>query len=415
MLEGLEELQIAGQHVSFDVVSVQTLTDEDNYSENIPPFIFPETLEQWVSLDDTDHFDMPWEFLRGFFESCGYELYVCPPRNREDRNTCVPSAAEPLRLNKFGTIGDSIYIPEYDGASNRQWAAEHREGRHVIIRVYENNCEDTLDPEVEIMDYLIGQYDQIMGAKDMAIPLTPIDRITYCNWLFLVFPLWQNVLASTPTNELRCPLPDQSDILRFCKEVCKGFAFLHEHHIAHLCITPWIFQMNVRSGTFLVNNWYKSTHLLYDLPVRFAITGFQEASQFDEDNQLAEAVPKGRTRPQMPPEVWRHDRQPYDPYTSDVYQLGILLTSFFREMTDDIPEMGLIFEKMTRFEYQHRISMNEAAVMFEDIIQIYVFRPLRLEATFNIQPMDVFERPEEEDVEDTEKMSDSGSDSEGAI
>ncbi|KAI0074959.1 hypothetical protein K474DRAFT_1676758 [Panus rudis PR-1116 ss-1] len=180
--------------------------------------------------------------------------------------------------------------------------------------------------------------------------------------------------------------------------------------------------MNVLSGTFLVRNWYKGTRFLHNLPVRFGITAFWKATQFDKDDHNPKVF-SGRTELHMPPEARHcdHWHQPYDPFTSDVYQLGIVFISYFAEMTIDIPEMGLVFEQMTRLEPHKRISMREAAILFDDIIQMHVFRPLQLGAMFDLQTMGVLVRPEEEDrddmeeVPDSERDSDSDSESEGEI
>ncbi|KAI0074960.1 hypothetical protein K474DRAFT_1699397 [Panus rudis PR-1116 ss-1] len=74
------------------------------------------------------------------------------------------NAAQPLRLNQFGTIGESTYIPEQFINGNKHWPAQHREGRHVLIRVYEKDSREALD-HVKLMDYLAEHTDQITSGK----------------------------------------------------------------------------------------------------------------------------------------------------------------------------------------------------------------------------------------------------------
>ncbi|KAI0074297.1 hypothetical protein K474DRAFT_1709967 [Panus rudis PR-1116 ss-1] len=406
---------------SFDIMSSPTNEDyESSVDDSEFKLAFPEGIDQWVEWHSTDCFDMPWEYLRDFFASHGYELYVCPPRSRHSRDLCVPEAAGPMPITNFGTIGSFVYVPEYRATEIGIWAARSREGRHVLVNathtraeVERKSCDSETDSkdELKIMDYL----SQVEMEEDAAIPLTSIDRIRYGDWLFVIYPRWQSVFITTPAFDELFPFPDPLDFLRFCKEVCKGFAFLHRHRIAHLNIRPENIMMNILSGAFLVYDWFQGSRFLHNLPVKFGIQDFGFARHFAEDTAGPCTVdPCIHRQGDVPPETRRRDPKPFDPFAADVHQLGSLFVTFFTTRVKEIPEVGSIFEHMTKIEPKERISMCEAAALFEDIIQKRVCRQPNSGINYHVEHVGVVMRPEEEDMDGYEDFSDASlSESEG--
>ncbi|KAI0080403.1 hypothetical protein K474DRAFT_1704711 [Panus rudis PR-1116 ss-1] len=394
---------------SFDISSTPT-----NEKASIDfPFVFPETWQDWVELNETDQFDAPWESLRDFFSSSGYQLYVCPPRSRHTRLSCPPSAAEPMHLTEFGTIGRLTYVPEHEVMDNRLWAAQHRSGRHVIIRMHyvdPNAQSDTgLENEfIHIMEYLSQRQ---LRNETTANPLAPIDHLYHRCWRFMVFSRWQPVLMSTPSGQLRCPLPEMTDVLRFCEAVCNGFALLHSHRIAHLNISPTSIVMNVLSGTYLAQNWSDGVRFLHNDALRYAIQDFDNARQFDADAVGPCKVALYGDCRSMPPEARQRQPRPYDPFAADVYTLGTLFIAYFAHLVAYVPILGPTFEQMTRVNPHERISMREAAAMFQKAIQTKQYRPFAsgyLSSVF----LGTVTRPEEEDMDVVNDDSDLESDSE---
>ncbi|KAI0078397.1 hypothetical protein K474DRAFT_1706456 [Panus rudis PR-1116 ss-1] len=172
--------------------------------------------------------------------------------------------------------------------------------------------------------------------------------------------------------------------------------------------------VNILSGAFLVEDWHDGPCFLHDLPVKFAIQHFTCARHFDEEILEPPMVDEydypGNYN--MPLEARLRDRQPYNLFAADVHQLGHLFLTFLSQMVSDIPKLGPILEHMTRVNPQERITMSEAATLFNDIMQTDIYRPTPEGLTLNARFVSIIVRPEEIDMDEIEPPdfnSDSGS------
>ncbi|TFY80346.1 hypothetical protein EWM64_g3662 [Hericium alpestre] len=340
------------------------VVDEDLMSQ------LPASIAAWKALDvmtDPDWF-RPWETLRPWFRSKGYELYRPPPGRGLSPTPYDASSPSPLSFDNFELFGDrgdgfqacflslsSVVFPARDThvlchrPHENALTRARRSNRDVIIKVVSKGAEG--DNELSILTFL---HSARLGSS-VTVPVLGVLQLG--EWSFVVMP-YCNPCAQVPVlNAHEC--------LDFTEQI------LCDNGIAHLDISYENILINHhgRQPPRIVSIdhtpvWVDPPHEFRStFPVRYLFIDFGLSRRCPDDGQPSRwrVEPSSVGRVQRAPET---SEVRYDPFAADVYQLGRLLYAWFYDAVPDIPGFLQLLKDMTNVRPQDRPSASRAMERF---------------------------------------------------
>ncbi|KIY68194.1 hypothetical protein CYLTODRAFT_267213 [Cylindrobasidium torrendii FP15055 ss-10] len=168
-----------------------------------------------------EHKNRTWEFMRPFFTSRGYDLYVASCLTELEQ---FPSAAsvEPQQSPSYPYARRYCVTKEdfvFETIKPRAWAARDRRGYEVIIKAVSN---EDATPELRALRFL--QSDGIWDdPRNRTIPI--LDWFEAFGHTFIVMPRWGNLI--------RADFVTVGELVRYFHDLIETVAFLHSKGISH--------------------------------------------------------------------------------------------------------------------------------------------------------------------------------------
>ncbi|TFK87222.1 hypothetical protein K466DRAFT_586559 [Polyporus arcularius HHB13444] len=302
----------------------------------------PKGLHSWSHPDDPKIWDenLYWESLRSVFAQQGYTLwkkYIFSFNilNHESFTQNGWAYTSPARtVNE--PAGGAASLCTISVISNLCQPASASTGHSVVIRIVKMGDEG--QQHLDILRRL-GRAPHTMMSANHVIPL--LQEICFDDMTFCVFPL-----VGFPMDDAYRSWAENSvgDIVDMIIQMLQALVYIHNLYIAHL---------DVCKENFLVQFFPESLKAgkvsLYR--PRVVLIDFESAVQFPLDTPVAEQVVTGPPRGtwktygrKCPPEVYTGT--PYDPYKSDVWQLGRSL----RDFRSTVPQIDTVLASLTNAE-----------------------------------------------------------------
>ncbi|RDX55195.1 hypothetical protein OH76DRAFT_1397577 [Lentinus brumalis] len=295
-----------------------------------------------------------WSAYRDWLATRGFYLHALDRREyeREDMwyppptSTCAASLPYAERI-AHDAIGECVPLPYSKCAP-----AQDSHGRDVTIKLV-----NTYTYEYGIYQDLL-RCDELFG-QDFQGVLPPVAILdTSYRFSFIVMPTWgtYNPLGDFET---------VGQVVRFMYCMLKGLRFLHSRRVAHRDID----QQNIMNNIYTL--WRPSDAFPTRLAehrrtsrVLYCLFDFNLSVQFPLNTPLHECrlVSENCTFTGSAYIPWDvcFGAYDYDPFTYDVACLGNMFRAKFATIVRNVPEFALLFEKMTTYVIQDRLSASEA-------------------------------------------------------
>ncbi|KAI0319477.1 hypothetical protein OF83DRAFT_1260085 [Amylostereum chailletii] len=348
----------------------------------------PNSWQSWKDINKmSPEWCQPWETLRPFFLSHGYDLY------KYDQKTMANPTSNRLgspALDSFGLYGDrGEGFKCYMARVTVVFGARDRLNRDVVIKVVSKGEENI--HEFDILQ-LLNSEPLKSDPVNTTVPI--LEFIQFQDWTFAVMPYCDDSFDPPMLNAEEClDFSEQLLTVRpiHCRQPTKrlltgrltlqGLSFLHKNRIAHLVpSTPFPgersftheFEQDISYENILINHhgkippaysWVSPQQIgqiwpppefRSTFPVRYLITDFGYSHRFPLSLPLTKCWmdpmddKHGREhgREHKAPEV-SHTR--FDPFAADVYQTARLFYSWFYYITPNIPGYLELLQDMTSF------------------------------------------------------------------
>jgi len=256
------------------------------------------------------------------------------------------------------------------------------DGRHVVLkRILPEDL-----PELHIVTYF-SQEALLSNPQNHCVPmLQSLHKSGDEPCDIIVLPLLREY--SSPDFDT------VGEVVDFIDQTLEGFAFLHEHRVAHLDIRIENIMMSPEQlgfGDFHFTRpqyLYDDDHKRKDVrakftrterPPKYYIIDFGFSKQWREDEMPPAELPRPARDTTLPELKAR--TQPCNPFMCDVYYIGNLLrmefTSFGHHLLKDndrcgrtgVDFLGPLIEAMTKEVPEERITMAEASTTFRKIVE----------------------------------------------
>ncbi|KIY68195.1 hypothetical protein CYLTODRAFT_443535 [Cylindrobasidium torrendii FP15055 ss-10] len=240
-------------------------TDESVWDPYNEPHCDPAIMGKFFA-----HRNRIWDFMRPFFASRGYDLYVAPCSTELEQ---YPSAisVEPQKAPSYPYARQYCVTNEdfvFDTAKPRAWAARNRQGYEVVIKAV-SNADAT--PELQALRLL--QSDGLHNdPRNRTIPI--LEWIEAFGHTFIVMPRWGDCT--------RADVVTVGELVRYFHDLTETVAFLHSRGISHGDIGANVV-MDAQTGH---NHWAPKLAGLRGPECRYALIDFGCATFYSEGKLL---------------------------------------------------------------------------------------------------------------------------------
>ncbi|KAH6910835.1 other/AgaK1 protein kinase [Coprinopsis sp. MPI-PUGE-AT-0042] len=261
---------------------------------------------------------------------------------------------------------------EYDSVND---AIQLSDGRHVVLKKVSKQKEPE---ELKIMQFL-NQEELLTDPRNHCVPLLNHFQSPEDDYEIVVMPLLRDY--DDPQFDT------VGEVMDFIRQILEGFAFLHEHRIAHRDVKGENILMNA-VGLGITDFHFSAKSLSADGKKRLSpkhyrterwpkyyLIDFGFSSQYSPDEMPPMELPRFATDETLP-ELDNH-RTPCNPFPVDVYYVGNLIRAEILDGLERNPIRsgyhGLEFlrplvDAMIKKAPEERISMAEAVLQFEKIV-----------------------------------------------
>ncbi|KIY68193.1 hypothetical protein CYLTODRAFT_490008 [Cylindrobasidium torrendii FP15055 ss-10] len=191
-------------------------SDESVWEPYNDPDCNPRTLVKFF-----EHRNRIWDFMRPFFASRGYDLYVARC-SAELEQYPSPTSVEPQKAPSYPYARQFCNLNEdfmFHTIKPRAWAARDRRGYEVVIKAISN---EDATPELRALRFL--QSNEILDdPRARIIPI--LDWIDAFGHTFIVMPRWGDLE--------RADFVTVGELVRYFHDLAETVAFLHSKGISH--------------------------------------------------------------------------------------------------------------------------------------------------------------------------------------
>ncbi|KAF8888001.1 hypothetical protein CPB85DRAFT_1334833 [Mucidula mucida] len=288
-----------------------------------------------------------WCFLRPFFPSCGYHLYV-PKDSADIYSYLVPITPMSSGMHSF-PFAPCLYKTdaeaEYPFYSPFVWPARDRIGRDVMVKAVSGS-----KPTKELQALRLLQSDALRDdPRNHTIPV--LDFIEFNNQVFAVMPRW--------TRATRADFVTVGELVRYGQAFLEATAFIHEHNIAHGDINFQNMVMDV-----MVSEPKAPFGAVFA-----GVRGPERKYAFIDFETATLPAPSDSSSPDA-----EHCVQRCSPAADfaraskrDVDVLASALEIHLRCIEDVIPDLGTLFDSMKNRDDPHQLTAAAALSRFEEI------------------------------------------------
>ncbi|EAU82366.1 other/AgaK1 protein kinase [Coprinopsis cinerea okayama7 len=321
-----------------------------------------------------EQFEFFWRDHYDWFLEQGYQLR---PRYNPK---WVPSWELDKNL-RAGRTEDSLFLPN----PNLNDAVQLSDNRHVALK----KVNKTKHPhEISIMEYF-SEEDLSTKSENHVVPL-----------LAVLHPPGEVEIEVVVIPILRAyddpPLETLGEAVDYIRQILEGFAFLHEHRVAHrdvrfenIMMDPSALEYE-RFHFFNPNKRWDMGKPAVDLRAandathkytrterrpKYYIIDFGFSTQYSPDEMPPSENPKPATDNTAP--EFKDLTKPCDPFPLDVYVIGNMIRMDFLDgHVDESDRRGFhgveflrpLVDAMMKEKPEERITMKEAVTQFEEIV-----------------------------------------------
>ncbi|KAG5720190.1 hypothetical protein E4T56_gene3219 [Termitomyces sp. T112] len=276
--------------------------------------------------------------------------------------------------------------------------AQNAQGQHVAIKAVLDGSE-----ELRILEYLHSQgVPRSMGDFHHVIPV--LDVLACEGHWLAIMPRWGVHPLSPGCGSLK-------EVFHVIHCLLKGLTYLHKHRIAHGDIkADNILIDHVNVDTYDICNSYRQSLRLQGR-VTYAFYDFDCSTMFPpsmplEECRLPSQVSYNTLYHQVPGDTLQGEID-FNPFAFDVGMLGVMFCQEFQHMTNIVPMLAPLFDRMTTRDIPRRFKASEALRFFEEHVIPLTPQPvLSLAAPdlpFSRVPYDYHDRWKDLDPESMEK------------
>ncbi|KAF9513120.1 hypothetical protein BS47DRAFT_1459789 [Hydnum rufescens UP504] len=336
--------------------------DQESPSE-IPPSLLsslPRTLLDWRNTDVYPPRKV-WDPLQAWFATRGLHLFKA-----DDPNSAFFGAVFPTDPTIRAPDGNYIYTGNPESCLFQftrcqkpiHCFAQTVDGRYVLIRLIAKG--DFGHEELDILQKVAMGPLSFLG-ENHCLPMA--QQLTLQDMTFGVFPAVTEGFGFPWYHAI-------SEVFDATIQLLEALNFLHRHLIAH---------RDIGADNILINFVGGKRPITPDLPfrslfpVRYYFIDFELAVRFAETSPVEDRVVTGLPIKRLgsdDPDDYGRDiapemlsDAPYNPFQTDVFQMGIMFYNYFRLLKEDAPGLVAIFERMAAAEPNARPTAGEALDM----------------------------------------------------
>ncbi|KAJ7587938.1 kinase-like domain-containing protein [Mycena floridula] len=172
------------------------------------------------------------------------------------------------------------------------------------------------------------------------------------------------------------------EVINFMRQTLQGLKFMHDQNIAHRDISrlnimmtgshvipsehhfsSYLPRYSLESG--LLVPCKPKQHLCKVSPVQYFFIDFGLSDKYPDGQEQARTtgiVGQTKATPELSDDV------PYNPFKSDIVQLGTVFKKMFPLSFPDLHDFGVLMDRMTETKWEDRPGAKEALELFEDIV-----------------------------------------------
>ncbi|KAF9045911.1 hypothetical protein BDZ89DRAFT_99587 [Hymenopellis radicata] len=287
-----------------------------------------------------------WGFLRPFFASHGYELFV-QKDSKDVFSECLPSSVQVATGDSEISFpfAQRLYKDDKHAAFHfiapRVWAARDRNGRDVIIKAISGPIPDKELLALRRLNTEPRRDDQ----RNHTIPV--LDYVVFNGQVFVVMPRWDSAGEAD--------FATVGEFVRYGKAFLEAIAFLHEHKITHGDITLQNMVMDVLPpGDAPRDHWAG----LRGPERRYAMIDFETATMLpqEQNNMTSDTAVDQLTRSNLDKAMKR-----------DVYMLATSVEIHLGCIQDLLPNLIALFDSMKDYENPKQPTASAALSRYEEI------------------------------------------------
>ncbi|KAH9969267.1 hypothetical protein BGW80DRAFT_1177115 [Lactifluus volemus] len=169
------------------------------------------------------------------------------------------------------------------------------------------------------------------------------------------------------------PLQTYGEFVSFFSQICEGLRFMHQNNVAHRDFTRDSIMLdpsNMYPESFHPVNTKRSRDLKHTAkgysrtkrPTRYVLVGFAHSRQYDPAN----GDPLDMPRPVGDEENRAPEKEPCNPYHTDVYYLGEFIRTHFIKKYRGLEFMKPLVAKMVKNQPETRPTMEEVVNKFSE-------------------------------------------------
>ncbi|KAJ7583112.1 kinase-like domain-containing protein [Mycena floridula] len=302
-----------------------------------------------------------WVNLQLELEEAGYRLR--PRYHRDWKPSWLPG--ERLAGQPLDDCEDSLSI------CSLYWAAidaiRVKDGQKVVLKITFNYTK-----EQEILQ-TFSEPPFRNSPQNHCVPVLDTIEFPGKRFRIVVLPYLISVHG-----RLHC----MREVIEFMRQTLQGLKFMHDQNIAHRDISRLNIMM---TGSHVIPS---ENHFSSYLPVYSLESGLlvpckpkqhlcqvSQLRYFFIDFGLLDDYPDGQERARttgivgqikVTPEL--SDDVPYNPFKSDIMQLGAVFKKFECKCFPDLHDFDVLMDRMTETKWEDRPGANEALELFEGIV-----------------------------------------------
>ncbi|KAJ6554567.1 kinase-like domain-containing protein [Mycena capillaripes] len=240
-------------------------------------------------------------------------------------------------------------------------ATRIRDGKKVVLKRVEPHGK-----EMGIIKYLASPSVR-KDPRNRTIPLLDILTAPNVSWSFLVMPYCREF--DYP------PFHCMNEFMEAMTQFLEGLQFMHEHNIAHFDIAPQnmvmdesrvipngshFAQPDTHTGFYGLFSWNNRCTVS---PVQYFYIDFGLSLYYPQGKDTAETCGSLRTFPTIPE---LSDTVPYNPFTVDIFQLGLTIRKLINTYPD-LEDFRPVADAMTATNPKDRPTPQASLAHLRDI------------------------------------------------